>query len=137
MGIQEDGRDYILQAMVSMAAADGDVHESEVAAIRSIYAHTTGREISDIDLGRAPVARRGLTGDLARDRKTLARNVREDILRAAYRILLADGQIAAGERKILEDIAEALEIPEIHKNVILEEIEEGSNPARKIHRRSA
>lgn len=124
LNMQEGNTDYILQAMVSMAAADGDVVESEVAAIRDIYAEMNGGEAVLTEVDHAPATLQSLIDGLARDRKTLARRTREDILRAAYRVLLADGHIAAGERKKLEDIAEALRIPEIHKNVILEDVEQ-------------
>ena len=123
LNMQEGNADYILQAMVSMAAADGDVVESEVDAIRDIYAEMNGGKASLDEFDYVPDGTPRLTDRLARDRKALARRTREDILRAAYRVLLADGNIAAGERKKLEDIAEALDIPEIHKNVILEDIE--------------
>lgn len=124
LNMQEGNTDYILQAMVSMATADGDVVESEVATIRVIYAEISDGRAVPADFDHASDATYRLTDRLARDRKALARRTREDILRSAYRVLLADGYVAPGERKKLEDIAEALDIPEIHKNVILEDIQQ-------------
>ena len=42
---QSTDRTFILQAMVSMAAADGDVHEDELATIRSVYQQFTGETV--------------------------------------------------------------------------------------------
>ena len=46
----------------------------------------------------------------------------DEIVRAAYLVLLADDRIAGEERKKLKDIAAALQIPEIHFGAILEDL---------------
>ena len=49
-------------------------------------------------------------------------DAKEEIIRAAYLVLLADDRIAGEERKKLKDIAAALQIPEIHFGAILEDL---------------
>ena len=124
---QSTDRTFILQAMVSMAAADGDVHESEAATIRTLYSQVTGDAVSADEINAAPDAYRalGLTfaDQLARERHRLTRETRETILRGAYMILLADGRVSARERKKLSDFVNALNISEIHRGVIFEDVE--------------
>ena len=52
----------------------------------------------------------------------VVRLCREEIIRSAYLVLLADGRIAGEERKKLKDIAIALQVPEIHFGAILEDL---------------
>ena len=54
--------------------------------------------------------------------KSLDKESKEEIMRAAYLVLLADDRIAGEERKKLKDIAAALQIPEIHFGAILEDL---------------
>ena len=125
--VQSTDRIFILQAMVSMAAADGDVQESEAATISTLYSLVTGDVVSADEINAAPDAyrSRGLTfaGQLARERHLLSREVKETILRGAYMVLLADGQVSARERKKLSNFVNALNISEIHRGVIFEDVE--------------
>jgi len=120
-------RTFILQAMVSMAGATGEGHESEAATIGALYARVTGDEVSVDEISAAPEAYRARSLTFARqleqERHRLTRTTKEAILRGAYMILLADGHIGARERKKLSDFAAALDISEIHRGVILEDVE--------------
>ena len=120
-------RSFILQAMVSMAAADGDVLEIETAAIGALYAQVTGDAVSVDEITAAPCAYRvrGLTfaGQLAHEHHRLTRETKETILRGAYMVLLADGVVSARERKKLIDFVRAMKISEIHRSVIFEDVE--------------
>lgn len=118
---------FILQAMVSMAAANGEVHESETATIATLYAQLTGDAVSAEEITTAPDAyhARGLTfaGQLEQERDRLTPTAKETILRGAYMVLLADGRVGARERKKLSDFVTALKISEIHRGVIFEDVE--------------
>ena len=120
-------RGLILRAMLSMANADGTLHRSEADAIRRVYAEVTGDEIvtREIHGVRWTGRREGrpVVEQLVRERHKLSLGVREMILKSAYLVLLADGRVGARERKKLADFADALEISEIHRNVILEDVE--------------
>jgi tellurite resistance protein len=52
----------------------------------------------------------------------MSRETKEEIIRAAYLVLLADDRIAGEERKKLKDIAAALKVSEIHFGAILEDL---------------
>ena len=51
-------RSFILQAMVSMAVADGNVPESKAASISSLYAQVTGDVVRTDEITSAPRAYR-------------------------------------------------------------------------------
>ena len=120
-------RTFILQAMVSMAAADGDLHEDEMATIRSVYERFTGEAVSRDDINAAPRGRQSrevsFAGQLASARDQLTRELKETILSSAYMVLLADGRVSARERKKLMDFVSALKISEVHRSIIFEDVE--------------
>ena len=130
----KDGRErakhYILHAMVSMAAADQALDDSETATIRRIYEQVTAEPISVADVlaeaEHRETSETRLAAELKGLRGELAKSTKENIIRASYLVLLADGRISARERKKLKDFAAALDIPEVHFTAILEDLESWS-----------
>jgi len=122
-----NNRTFILQAMMSMAAADGDLHENELATIRTIYEQISGEDLTADDINSAPHSNRsqGFTfvDQLAIARNQLSRELKETILSSAYMVLLADGRVSARERKTLIDLVNALNISEVHRGIIFEDVE--------------
>jgi len=116
--------DWILKAMVTVAGSDGQLDSREIGLIQQVYQDQSGRSLTADEVARAaeanaksdPIAAFGAvaTGlDLA---------TKEEVIRAAYLVLLADDRIAGEERKKLKDIAAALRISEIHFGAILEDL---------------
>jgi tellurite resistance protein len=124
--INRANQQLILQAMVSMASADGETDSDEIAVIRSVYANETGEDISTHDVTQAAAMLRAssesLSSVLSIANATMDKPVKEVLLKASYLVLLADGRVAARERKRLQDFANALKISEIHLSVILEDV---------------
>jgi tellurite resistance protein len=124
--INRANQQLILQAMVSMASADGETDSDEIAVIRSVYANETGEDISTRDVTQAAALLRAssesLSSVLSIANATMDKPVKEVLLKASYLVLLADGRVAARERKRLQDFANALKISEIHLSVILEDV---------------
>lgn len=131
--------DLALKAMVAVAAADGRLDTREVAIIQEIYEAREGRTLTTEAISRAKdasakdasakdaSAKDANAGDsmlaqLAAAAPDLDRAAKEEIVRAAYLVLLADNRISGEERKTLKDIATALGIPEIHCGAILEDL---------------
>jgi tellurite resistance protein len=118
------GADWILKAMVAVAASDGGLDERETGLIQQVYQDQSGRSLTADEVARAaeanakgdPIAEFGAAA------RVLDQATKEDIIRAAYLVLLADDRIAGEERKKLKDIAAALQIPEIHFGAILEDL---------------
>lgn len=120
----QDGADWILKAMVAVAGADRELDDRELGLIRQVYQDQSGHAIEAGDIER--VAAANAAGDLFRDLaaagKTLGMDEKEEMIRAAYLVLLADERIAGEERKKLKDLAAALQISEIHFGAILEDL---------------
>lgn len=127
MGSGSDRRDdLVLKAMVAMAACDGETHRKESSAMAGLYERATGKRISEETVRGAiedhASSARELMAELASAAGRLDRTTKENIVRGAYLVLLADDTISAQERKILTDIAAALKIPEVHFGAILEDL---------------
>jgi len=116
--------DWILRAMVAVAAADGRLDAREVRLIQDVYEERTGRLIdaSGVAMTAEVYAKRDILTELAAIAGSMSRETKEEIIRTAYLVLLADGRIAGEERKKLKDIAIALKIREIHFGAILEDL---------------
>ena len=130
--------DWILKAMVAVAAADGRLNAPEVGLIQKVYQELTGRslDVSGVVLAvQAYATKRDVLVELSAAAGTISRETKEDIIRAVYRTLLVDKRIAEEERKRLKDIAAALQISEIHFEAILEGA--GRTPGEESSGRSA
>ena len=116
--------DWVLKAMVAMANADGHLDSRETDLIRQVYEDRTGRKLAADEVARAVGA--NATGDaraqLAAASKTLDLETKEEMVRAAYLVLLADERIDGEERKKLKEISGALQISENHLGAILEDL---------------
>ncbi len=116
--------DWILKAMVAVAASDGGLDARETGLIQQVYRDQSGRSLTAEEVARAAGAnaRGDALAEFAAAAKTLGQDTKEEMIRAAYLVLLADDRIAGEERKKLKDIAAALQIPEIHFGAILEDL---------------
>jgi tellurite resistance protein len=111
--------------MVAIAAADGRLDAREVRLIQQVYQERTGRPVDAGGVARAAEAyasKRDVLAELSAAASGMSRETKEEIIRAAYLVLLADDRIAGEERKKLKDIAAALQVPEIHFGAILEDL---------------
>jgi tellurite resistance protein len=116
--------DLILKAMIAVASADGGLEDSEVRLMQQVYQGQAERPITPEEIAAAAAAntKDSIMAELTAAAPVLDRETKEEIIRAAYLTLLADGRIAAEERKKLKDIAMALRVPEIHFGAILEDL---------------
>jgi tellurite resistance protein len=116
--------DWILKAMIVVASSDGGLDERETSLIQQVYQDQSGRALSADDINReaAALAKGDAIAQFAAAAKVLDNDAKEEVIRAAYLVLLADERIAGEERKKLKDIAAALQIPEIHFGAILEDL---------------
>jgi tellurite resistance protein len=121
----QQGTDFILMAMVAVAAADGKLDEQEIVLIQQIYRDQSGRSLTPEEIRAVEETNMrdgGLLAMLTAASDSLNMEAKEEIIRASYLVLLADDRIAGEERKKLQDIAAALRVPEIHFGAILEDL---------------
>jgi tellurite resistance protein len=118
------GADWILMAMVAVAASDGGLDDRETGLIQQVYQDQSGQALTAEEVARAVEAnaKGDMIAEFAAAAKVLDQATKEEMIRAAYLVLLADDRIAGEERKKLKDIAAALQIPEIHFGAILEDL---------------
>lgn len=116
--------DLILKAMIAVAEADGGLEDSEIRLMQQVYEDQAKRPITPQEIAEADAAttKDEILAELTAAAPVLDRETKEEIIRAAYLTLLADGHIASEERKKLKDIATALRVPEIHFGAILEDL---------------
>jgi tellurite resistance protein len=116
--------DWILKAMVAVAAADGRLDAQEIGLIQQVYKDQSGRTLTADEVASAVEAnaKGEALAEFAAAAKVLDKATKEEMIRAAYLVLLADDRIAGEERKKLKDIAAALQVSEIHFGAILEDL---------------
>jgi tellurite resistance protein len=116
--------DWILKAMVAVAGSDGQLDARETGLIQQVYQDQSGRALSVDEIAREAdaVAKGDAIAEFAAAAKVLDQAAKEEVIRAAYLVLLADDRIAGEERKKLKDIAAALQVSEIHFGAILENL---------------
>jgi tellurite resistance protein len=116
--------DWILKAMVAVAAADGRLDAREIGLIQQVYKDQSGRTLTADEVASAVEAnaKGEVLAEFAAAAKVLDKATKEEMIRAAYLVLLADDRIAGEERKKLKDIAAALQVSEIHFGAILEDL---------------
>jgi len=124
--LDHECRELLVIAMLAMALADGAADDAEIARICEVYRDLTATNIDAAAVQslahRAASQNLCLTCHLSRSCKDLDESARETIIVAAYKVLLADGRIAAGELKALRTIANALDLDEVHYKAVLEDI---------------
>ncbi len=118
-------RDLLLACMIDITLADGDIEESELAAMADTCAEIMGERPDPEELHATAKARQHMSEvlskqgttpfeelviQLAAERSKLDDNGREMILEAAFRVACADGTIEAEEDQQLRALAGALGI---------------------------
>lgn len=99
-------------AMMHVAAADGTLHQSEIDHVRRVFREITDERISKQFVRRIYDALR--RGDLDYDAlideaaTTVSSDMKDILVRSAYRLSTSDGELHADERKIIVDMARRL-----------------------------
>jgi tellurite resistance protein len=117
--------EWILRAMLATATADGKIDEREIVLVQQTYRELTAKDLARDDITKAAEANAkadDFLAELAAVAPLLSAPTKEEIIRATYLVLLADGQISGEEGKKLEDIAEALGIARLQLGTILDDL---------------
>lgn len=125
MAGREKDADWILKAMIAVAAADGRLNASEVGLIQKVYQARTGRavDVSGVAFAVQMYARkRDVLAELSAAAGGLDWDTKVEIIRAVYLTLLADDRATPEERAKLKEIAAALQVPEPRLDAIISEM---------------
>lgn len=132
--------DWILKAMIAMAAADDRLDGREVSTIQRIYQAQTGRAVDARAIVLAVqtfAARRDMLDALSFASGSLRRETKEAIVRAAYLTAVANQQISAAERETLKAIATALHLSDKEVQEIVDSAGQERDRTRERGRTSA
>jgi uncharacterized tellurite resistance protein B-like protein len=117
----------ILQGMLAVAAADGEIHEDEVATIRDIYKHLIG---PDLDANAIRQTGQEMIADefdifekLAERRSAIPPETKPDILRAVISVAGAHGTPSEKQARLIVGIAQALGLPDDDVTDIIREFQ--------------
>ena len=115
--------DWVLKAMVAVAAADGRLDAREARLIQKVYQEQTGRtvDLSGVALAvQAYATKRDVLAELSVAAGSFNLETKEEILRAAYLTLLSDKRVDERELRKVKDIAISLRISEDQFRAIVE-----------------
>jgi tellurite resistance protein len=104
----------VKRVMVLMMLADGKIDDAEIETIRTICSKLTKTELSKDDVDRevasAEADGRGLRQYLTSIVGTLNDTGKEVVVKAAYFVASADGEVSIEETNLLAELAAALEM---------------------------
>jgi tellurite resistance protein len=108
----------VMQVMVDMMLADGNVDDEEIAVMRRIYGQLTDREISEQEV-RAQIAEaeaeaRNLGESLEELAPHLNDSGKEMVLKAAFLVAVADGEFHDEEKAMLATVGRSLGMSAAH-----------------------
>ena len=107
--------DLSLTVMAIIAAADGNIDESEVLAVQELYAKHGGGIVEPATVRKAfdiVIADQASTWRQLSAAASLSGALREDVFVAALQMARADSNIHADESSLLARIGMALELPQ-------------------------
>lgn len=114
------------RVMVLMMLADGRIDDEEVETIRVVYGKLTSTDITKDDVLREVEATKadglGLRPYLASAIGTLNDAGKETVVRAAYFVAAADGNVSAEETNLLAELAGALEMSPTHFKTVIDQL---------------
>ncbi|MBH25587.1 MAG: hypothetical protein CMH57_14280 [Myxococcales bacterium] len=114
MTFQVDFRGAVKRVMILMMLADGDIRDEEIGAIRMVYKHLVGAEMSEQDIDRevymAKSDGRSIEQFLMVLSAVLSDEGKETIIKAAYMIAAADGELHAMEKQLIQTVADCLQV---------------------------
>jgi tellurite resistance protein len=116
----------VKRVMVLMMLADGVVEEEEVETIRLIYGKLANRELSkedvDTEVAASKADGRGLRQYLSSVVGSLNDSGKEVVVKAAYFVAAADGNVSTEETNLLAELAGALEMSPSHFKTVIDKL---------------
>ena len=119
-------RDLILECMISVSLADGELEEAELNMVGNIYTEILGLQPNHSELKALALSKQervteatkfgrstpfqNLIETLKKELPVLDDNACEMILESAFRVACADGEVEEEEEQMLQAIANALDI---------------------------
>jgi len=116
----------LVRAMVAIAAADGKLEVAEVNSISHIYEELMGHPLK---LGMVTKVSETMGGknysihdDLGLTQAEISAAMKENIIRACYLVMVADGEASKEEKQRINEIATTLHVPTERAIELVEDI---------------
>lgn len=104
----------VRRVMVRVAMVDGELHQTEVARLRWNVGRLTGQTPTEAqvtaDVAEVQARALPLSELLSQAREELGAEGRRAVVRAAYIIATADGEVPQAEERLVREIARGLDI---------------------------
>jgi len=114
------------QVMIGMLLADGVIDDSEVKELQNIFEDLAGVEVTEQDLREEIeiVEREGASclEMIAATTPHLNDSGKEKVIRAAYRIAMADGVFDETESEFLSELSATMDLSAAHLRGIMSEL---------------
>jgi tellurite resistance protein len=124
--IEAEFHTAVKRVMVLMMLADGRIDDEEVETIRIIYGKLAKRDLSKEDVTQEIAASksdgRGLRQYLASVVGSLNDSGKEVVVKAAYFVASADGNVSTEETNLLGELAAALEMSPAHFKTVIDNL---------------
>ena len=118
----------VKRTMVMMMMADGVVDAEEIKTIREVYANVMDRELPEEavrdEIRKAKQSHRSLTEQLSQLAGGLNSEGKEIVLKAAFLVAMADGELHDDEKQLLVNIGEALQMTQAHMRGAVDSLRE-------------
>lgn len=110
--VAEEFREAVKLALVEVMVADAHADAREVRAVRDVYAKVAGGELAEEEVRReialAESGRKDITAVLSELAPHLNEHGKETVIRAAFMVAAADGELGDREKELISGIATAL-----------------------------
>ena len=113
----------IKRMMVAMMIADGTIEDSELEVIQNVYQKLTGidlpQEVLGEEIRQTKVEGRDVTNTLAEIAGNLNDAGKEMVVKAAFLVAIADGEIQDEEKELISQIGHSLQMSSAHLQGVL------------------
>lgn len=114
------------QVMIAMLLADGVIDDDEVIELQNIFEELAGVEITEQDLREeiAVIQKQGSGAiELIEGMSSGLNNTgKEKVITAAYKIAVADGHFDDSEKRLMKELADAMDVSPAHFKGIISEL---------------
>lgn len=116
----------ILKVMVTMMLADEKIEESEKQLISRVYINLAGHPLDEIDLIQEMYQVKNSKLSMQELLKSMTPSLndygKEMVIKAAFLTASADGKIDSEEKRLMTELASALEMSPSHLNAVIQEM---------------
>lgn len=120
----------LVKSLIHMMWADGVIEEHEREFLGGVVSELGCTEEEMNEISKMMVA--PPTEELNFDVDSIEQSKREEILQAAAAMAMVDGVLAGSEKKMVEALADHLDIPTDRRQALIEEVRQGVTSVRSL-----